>query len=429
MHVAGVVVFDASSSAGGPLTLRELRRLVGARLPRLPKFRERVREGPLGLMRPEWVEEAGLDLDAHLFHHRLGSGGTRSQLSNLCAQIHAELLPRDRPLWEMHLIDGLAAGRQALVVKTHHCMTDGIAGIQVAEALFDQAQPRRKWNNAGLPSLRFARQDGPTLLGLGQALLGLAFTVAGGPIALMGPFNGRVGGERAFAMATLPMDVIRRLKRRLGGSVDDVVLAVVAAGIARQLTHDRYPSMPHALRAMLPVSTRPSAGGSELGNHVTAVFIDLPLDYSDLPSLVRRIATSKSNLRSAHAAAGASMLIDAAGRLPRPLHEAIVRLASSLPAFNLIMSDVPGPDEPLFILGRRILACYPMIPLSPCVGLSVATVSLGGQIGVGIVADPNLVPKPQRLAADIEAAVRAFERSQLPRRSSPRVRPMQRRAA
>jgi hypothetical protein len=124
-----------------------------------------------------------------------------------------------------------------------------------------------------------------------------------------------------------------------------------------------------------------------------------------------------------------SMLIEVAGRLPRPLHEAVVRVASSLTAFNLVVSDVPGPDEPLFLLGRRIFACYPMIPLSASAGLSVAAVSIGGQVGVGIVADPNLVPKPERLALDIEAVVRAFERSQPPQTSSARARPVHRRAA
>ncbi|HEY4914603.1 MAG TPA: wax ester/triacylglycerol synthase family O-acyltransferase [Candidatus Dormibacteraeota bacterium] len=429
MHVAGVVVFDASSSAGGPLTLWDLRRLVKSRLLRLPKFRQCVTPGWLGLLRPRWSEVAALNVNAHLFHHRLGSRGTTPHLADLCASIHEELLPRDRPLWQMHLIDGLGGGRQALIVKTHHCMTDGIAGIQIAEALFDQTLPRRQLKHPGLPPLRFAEHGGPTVIGLAQALLGVAFTAAGGPLALMGPFNGRVGGERAFATATFPIGVIRQLKRRLGGSVDDVLLAVVAAGIARQLTRQRYPDMPHALRAMLPVSTRPSADGSQLGNQVSAVFIDLPLDTSDLPTLVRRIATAKSNLRSAHAAAGMSMLIEAAGLLPSPLHSVVARLASSLPAFNLVVSDVPGPDEPLFILGRRILAAYPMIPLSGSAGLSVAVVSLAGQIGVGIVADPNLVPSPQRLAAEMEAVVRGFERSQLPRASSPRAQGVHRRAA
>lgn len=428
MHVAGVVVFDAPGAGGGPLTLRDLRRVVKTRLHRLPRFHQRVIPGPLGIMRPRWSEVSRLDLDAHLFQHRLGPGGTESQLSELCARIHEELLPSDRPLWQMHLIDGLSGGRQVLVVKTHHCMTDGIAGIQVAEALFDQA-PGRTWKNAGAALLRFADHSGPTAIGLAQALLGVAFTTAGGPLALMGPFNGRVGGERAFAMATFPIEVIRRLKRELGGSVDDVLLAVVAAGIGRQLSRQRYPDPPRALRAMLPVSTRPSAGGSQLGNQVTAVFIDLPLDSSDLPDLVRRIASSKSDLRSAHAAAGMAMLIEAAGRLPLPLHAAIARLASSLSTFNLVMSDVPGPDEPLFIAGRRILACYPMIPLSGSAGLSVAAVSMAGQVGVGIVADPNLVPWPQRLAVEMEAVVSAFGRSETHRASTPHPRTVHRRAA
>jgi diacylglycerol O-acyltransferase / wax synthase len=429
MHVAGLVIFDASASAGGPLTLAELRRLVASRLSRLPRFRDRIAPGRLGLRRSEWTRVAKLDLDAHLFHHRLGGRGTRAELSDLCARIHEEPLPRDRPMWEMHLIDGLAGGRQALMIKTHHCITDGLAGIQVAEALFDQARPGRKWNNASLPSLRFARQGPPSAIGIAQALLGIAFTVAGGPLALPGPFNGRVGAKRAFAMATLPMDVVLRLKQRLGGSVDDVLLAVVAAGLARQLERELYQGAPHAMRAMLPVSTRPSAYGSKLGNQVTAVFVDLPLDTSDLAALVRRIATSKSNLRSAHAAAGMTLLIEAAGRLPRPLHDAVVRLASALPAFNLVLSDVPGPIEPMLILGRRIVATYPMIPLAPAAGLSVAAISSGSLIGVGIVADPDLVPSPHRLATAIEAAIRAFERTQLPRRSSQRALRVHRRAA
>ncbi|HEX9095570.1 MAG TPA: wax ester/triacylglycerol synthase family O-acyltransferase [Candidatus Dormibacteraeota bacterium] len=428
MHVAGVVVFDATAGAGGPLALKDLRRLVAARAARLPKFRRRVSPGWLGLGRPGWVE-ADVDLDAHLFEHRLPAPGSTSQLAGLCAQIHADLLSRDRPLWEMHLIDGLAGERQALVLKTHHAITDGIGGMQVAEVLFDRARPHRRLENGGLPSLRFARPRRPTVTDLAQALVGLAFTVASGPIALSGPFNGSVGGGRAFAMATLPVDVIRRLKRRFGGSVDDVLLAVVAAGLSRRLARERYPRMPHALRAMLPVSTRPSAAGTELGNHVTAVFVDLPLDTSDLGALVRRIATAKSTLRTAHAAAGMSLLIEAAGRLPRALHETVVRFAAALPAANLIFSDLPGPDEPLFLLGHPITACYPMIPLSPALGLSVAAVSWDGKICIGIVADPDLVPQPKRLAAEIEAVVRALEKSQLRRPSSRQSSRPHRRAA
>jgi diacylglycerol O-acyltransferase len=403
MHVAGVVVFDA---AGGLVTAREVRRLIKARLGRLPRFRQRVASRWLGLARPEWVDVGDLDVDTHLLHHRLRSPGGPAQLNELCGRIHEELLPRDRPLWQVHLVDGLSGGRQALIVKTHHAITDGIAGIQIAEVLFDRAGGRR-WTGGGLPLLHFSSPAGASVFGIAQGLLGLAFTVAGGPIASPTLLNRAVGAHRGFAHTTVSMGVIRDLKRRLGGSVDDVLLALVAAGMARDLARIGGANVPHALRAMLPVSTRPTTERAHVGNKVSAVFIDLPLDTTDLAVLVRRIAASKSVLRGAHAAAGMSMLIEAAGRLPHPLHRLAARVASALPVANLVVSDVPGPDAPLFFLGRPILACYPMIPLAASVGLSVAAISLGGQMGIGIVADPHVMPRPQRLAQEIQAVVRS----------------------
>jgi diacylglycerol O-acyltransferase len=426
MHVAGVVIFDASSHAGGPLTMMDLRHHVASRLRRLPRYRQLVRFKPLGLDRPEWTRVSTPRLDDHLFHHELRSPGSRAQLADLCARIHERLLPRDRPLWEMHLIDGLGDGNQALIVKTHHAITDGIAGIEVAEVLFDKAPNV----HAGVrPALRFAEGEKASVLAPLQAALGVAFTAAGGPIASMGPFNGPVGAHRSFGMATLRMDGIRRIKERLGGSVDDVLLAVVAAGLNRYLQQQRYPDEPRTLRAMLPVSTWPSSPRPSLGNHVTAIFVDLPVQAADPAALVSAIAATKSVLRSAHAAAGMSMLIEAAGLLPHPLHEAVVRFAGSLMSSNLVLSDVPGPDEPLFMMGRRIAACYPMIPLPPAVGLSIAAVSIGGVMSVGVVADPDLLPNPQQLANAIERAAKRFERSCAARRPSHPARQRTRRAA
>ena len=237
--------------------------------------------------------------------------------------------------------------------------------------------------------------------------------MAGAPAVLHGPFKGSVGARRAFAMATLRMEVIHRARQQLGGTIDDVVLAVVAAGLRRYLREVKYPGIPRALRAMVPVSTRPPSSRAHLGNHVTAVFIDLPMRSSDLSRLVRKIAVSKSTLRATHAARGMSMLIDGAGLLPNQLHGAVVRLAARLPFANLVLSDVPGPPEDLFLLGRRIVACYPMIPLPPGIGLSIATVSMGGMMSVGVTADPGLIPDPQRIATAIEQVVSTFERSSL----------------
>lgn len=423
MHVAGVVVIEGPK----PITLPELRHLVASRLRRLPKFREVVKFSRLDATRASWALVSRIDLDAHLFHHRLPKPGGRPQLNALCARIHERLLPRDRPLWEMHLVDGLEGGGQAVVIKTHHSITDGIAGIELARVLFDGAAGSKQ--SAWLPPAKFAdgRGGGASLLRGLQSLMGIAFTAAGGPIALQGPFNGSVGANRAFATAMLPMDVIRQTKRRYGGSVDDVVLASVAAGLRSYLDAVRYPEIPTALRAMVPVSTGPTAP-STLGNHVTTVFIDLPMAAVELPEIIRFIATEKLQRRGAHEAAGMSLLIEAAGWLPNPLHEIVVRMVGGSQFANLVLSDVPGPDEPPYLVGNRITACYPMIPLPPGIGLSIATVSMGGVMSVGVVADPGLVPDVSRLARAIERVIPDHLRAIHPRWPTP-VKPHVNRAA
>jgi WS/DGAT/MGAT family acyltransferase len=407
MHIAGVVIFEASTQQGGPLDIGDLHRLMHSRLARLPRFRDRVQFKRFGLTRAEWIPVARVNLAGHLFHHRLRAPGRPWQLAAMCARIHEELLPRDRPLWQMHLIDGLQDHRQALVLKTHHAIADGIGGMQIAECFFEGRPSGQRRPGRGLPALRFARAT-PSANAWLDGLVGMAFTAASGPFALASPFNGRVGGGRVFAMATLSMDQIRGAKQRLGVSVDDVLLAAVAGGLHRYFRRSGLVA-PHAMRAMLPATTRPPSKKPRGGNHVTAVFIDLPLDSGDLSTCARRIAVSKALLKTVHAGLGMSMLIEAAGWLPAPLHEALVRVAADLPVANLVLSDLPGPVEPRFLLGRRIVACYPMLPLPGTIGVSIAAISMGGTMGVGITADSELLPHPHRLATAIEQTINSFE--------------------
>jgi diacylglycerol O-acyltransferase / wax synthase len=401
MHVAGVTIFNGAP----PLTLADLRRLVASRVRRLPRFRQRYVTDPFGLTRGRW-SRVRLDLAAHLFHHTLRAPGGRHELFALCARIHETPLRREQPLWEMHLIDGLADGDQALVVKTHHSITDGLAGVELAEVLFD---PPAGTPRPHLPQTRFATVASPLGFGALQSLLGLAFLAAGGPLTLPGPFNGPVGPHRSFGAASLSMDAVRRAKRRLGGSIDDVIVASVAAGIYRYLVEVRYPQIPHALRTMLPVSTRRATRGVHLGNHVSSIFIDLPMRTDDPTEILPEISHSKATLRGAHAAAGGSLLVETGGMVPAPLHRPLMQLVSALPFAGLVLSDIPGPDTALQLLGHPVKACFPLMPLTGNIGLSIAALSMDGSIGIGVTADPGLVPDPQRLAGAIRRAFASLE--------------------
>lgn len=397
MHVAGVVMLHGRR----PVTMPELKHLASTRLRRLPRFGQRA-VSTLGGMDRLWVPVGRIDYDRHLYHHQLPRPAGESEAFELCARIHEQPLDRDRPLWEIHLVDGLSGGRQLLITKTHHAVADGLAAVEIAEVLFDPApgKPRPQ-----LPSTRFVETRAMSAARLLKGLTGLAFTAAGGLITPGGPFNGPVGPRRAFSAATLRADDISHLKHQSGGSFDDALVATVAAGIATYLRDVSYPVIPRTLRTMLPVSTRASHGGAHFGNHVSAVFIDLPIDSLDLHSLVQRIAASKATLRTTHAAEGAAMLVEAVGVLAVPMHTALLRIMSGLPFANLVLSDVPGPKEALYVLGRRVGACYPMMPLAPRVALSIASVTMGGVVGVGLTVDPDLVPEPHRLARAIEGVL------------------------
>jgi diacylglycerol O-acyltransferase / wax synthase len=402
MHVAGLTLFE---SGRRPVTMQEARRLVASRLRRERRFHECLRTSLMAW--PQWVPSNRIRPSAHFFHHVLMPPGGDAQLRRLCGEIHEAMLDRHVPLWEVHLIDGISGGRQGLLLKTHHAITDGLAGMEIAQLLFDPAPGASR---PELPVMRFGQPDmARAAWSALQGIVGLAFTAAGGPLAVKGPFDGPVSGQRAFGMATLSLPAIKRVKRQLGVRVDDVLAATIASGLRRYLCDIEYTEIPPALRAMLPVSTRGPMRAASPRNDVSAIFVDLPMDTDDMPTLACRIADAKATLRAAHATEGSAMAVQAAGLLPAPVHAALLRAVSGFPFANLVLSDVPGPNQRLYFLGRRIDACYPLMPLAPSIGLSIASVGMGDTIGVGVTADPALVPDAQRIASAIEHAAIAFE--------------------
>jgi WS/DGAT/MGAT family acyltransferase len=399
MHVGGLAVLDPTARPGGPIRPAELRRRLRARLRDLPRLTARLHAEPLRPDRSVWLPAPDFDVGDHVEQWTLAPGSGWPELLRLAGELHGRLLPRDRPLWRMSLIDGLPGGRQALLTETHHAITDGIAGVQVTRTIFDRpahAAPARAGPNG------FFGSDGRTdgLTHALQAAAGAARYLAGGPVAAPGPFNGAVGPRRALATADLGLADAIAIKRRLGGSVDDVVLAAMALALGTYLRRLGQPTEGRRLRTMVPVSTLAGAGG--LGNHVTATFLDLPVGLPPAPCL-QEIAAAKALHRTWHEPLGVRAALDAAGLVPPALASPLTQVLCALPFAHLIVSDVPGPSEPMSLLGAPMVGTYPLMPLTASIGLSVAVVTIGGAMGVGITTDPDLVDGAD-LARSVESA-------------------------
>lgn len=408
MHFAGLSIIDSAGRPHGPIGEAELREAVSRRLRRLPRLWQRPVFPWHGLRHAVW-EDASVDLEWHVRRHVIPAGDPGG-LAALAGLLHAAPLDHTRPLWELHLVDGLPDGRQATLMKIHHSVADGIGGLDVADALFDGRRGGFE------PAPRAGAREVPLWLAVLQLVEGVARFAAGGLTPDLPLFTRAVGPRREFAFATLSAADLRAAKRRLGGTVDDVLLEVVAEGLRRHLAPSAA-SLPAGVRVMVPISTRGLLGGGA-GNHVTAMFFDLPPAQS-AEAFVERVAAVKGLLRQEHVGPALAALVEVSGRLPAPLQGLAVRLATGWPAFNLVVSDIPGPAEPYRLLGARVEAMYPLMPLAPSAGVSIAALNVGGTVGVGVTADPAQLADPGALAGEIEAAGRELGRPRVRRRPAP----------
>ena len=402
MHVAGLTILGPRGGGRGRVTIEELRQLIAARLDQLPSFRYRLRESmPLQLARPVWEVMKHVDLRHQVRHFVLPRPGSDAQLLAFCDKVHSRPLDRRYPLWEEYLIDGLTGGRQALLLKMHHALTDGMAAMELTGVLFDPLPGSHRPHGA---VTGYHSHDSGIRGALGSGL-GLARLIASGPFVRPGPFGRPRHARRTVALATLSLASMRSVQERFGGSLADLLLALVGVAIGRYLAKHPSDWSGSSLRVMLPVSTRPPGAPVTPGTEVTAVFVDVPIDTSSLADCTRRIAASKSELRTYREAGGVGMLVHLAGLLPAPLHAATVRIAGSLPVAHLVVSDIPGPTERLGLRGAPVIACYPLMPVAPFAGGSIAAVSMSGTMGVGLTFDPTVVDNPDQIAVDIEQAL------------------------
>jgi diacylglycerol O-acyltransferase len=431
MHVASCMVFE-----GPPPTHEELVAHVEARLHLVPRYRQRLAFVPLSQGRPVWVDDPHFNSRYHVQHHALPAPGGEEELKQLAGRAFSQQLDRNKPLWELWLVEGLADGRFALLGKTHHALVDGISGVDITTVLFDltpepppTATPEVPWVPRPLPSnaqlladalLERTTVPGEIARGMRASLrrprrvvkkvvedlaaVG-SFTLPGVRGAPPSPLNVRIGPHRRFAWNDADLERVKAIKNALGATVNDVVLATVAGGLGRYLRAHGHPTIDLVLRAMIPVSVRADAERGALGNQLAAIWAGLPVGVTDPLERLELVKHEMAGLKESGQAVGARVLTELTGFAPPTLMAQAARLQAHQRFFNLVVTNVPGPQLPLYVLGRRMLAIYPMVPLAQNQALGIAIMSYDGRISFGLNADFDALPDLELLAGQLSESL------------------------
>jgi diacylglycerol O-acyltransferase / wax synthase len=435
MHVAGVMLF-----AGEPPDYDELVETTERRLDLVPRYRQKLAFVPFGQGRPKWIDDPHLNLRYHIRRTALPPPGGEDQLRALAGRVFSQPLDRDKPLWEMWLVEGLADGpagpRFALLSKTHHALVDGVSGVDIVSVLFDAApeppspvEEPRGWlarpepakaqllveallERATMPgeiarSMR-ALVRGPRLVarGVADSLVGLgAMAWAGLRPPPPSAYNTQIGPHRRFTWVRTNLDDVKAVKNELGGTVNDVVLATVAGALGRHLRRRGDELGDGVLRAMVPVSVRSEAERGALGNRVAAMMAPLPVAEEDPRRRLETISTAMAGIKRSGQAVGAQVLTNLSGFAPPTVMAQASRLISTQRFFNLVVTNVPGPQFPLYLMGRELVDIFPMVPLARGQALGVAIMSYNGRMNYGLVGDYDALADLDELPDDFDAAL------------------------
>jgi diacylglycerol O-acyltransferase / wax synthase len=441
MHIGAVTIFE-----GPPPPFVEVAEHIRSRLHLVPRYRQRLAYPPFESGRPLWIDDASFNIEYHVRHSALPAPGTEQQLHRLAARIASQQLDRSKPLWECWFVEGLEDGRFALIFKTHHALVDGVSGVDLATVLFDLSpvpQPQPELD----PWQPHPEPTGAELLAAGAAgfakttfnVLERALTAATNPAAAVDalreaaegigevvwaglnpapetPLNVEIGPHRRYAVVRNRLDDFRYVKSVLGGTVNDVVLAVVAGAIARWLRSRGVRTEGLELRALVPVSIRPKDQGRALGNQLVLMRGPLPVYIRDPVARLRFVKQQMDGLKESKQAVGARVLADVQQMAPPTILAQASRLQFSTRIFNLIVTNVPGPQFPIYMLGREMLTFFPIAFLPKGHALAIAIMSYNGAIDFGLLGDYDALPDVETIAdgiedglAQLKAAARAKE--------------------
>ncbi|HKF79273.1 MAG TPA: wax ester/triacylglycerol synthase family O-acyltransferase [Thermoleophilaceae bacterium] len=417
MHVGALVIFE-----GPPPSREDFCEHIESRLPLVPRYRQKLTFPRLEMGRPFWVDDPRFNLDYHVRHTALPSPGSLEQLRGLVGRIFSQRLDRSKPLWEVWLVQGLQDGRFALISKTHHSLVDGISGVDISTVLFDlspvpaEAPEPVDWTPESEPSqVRLVAEGVKGVLRTPQDVAGRALgalqhprRTAGelleaaeglGEVAWAGlnpapdvPLNVPIGPHRRVWWLQRPLEEFKEIKNALGGSVNDVVLAVVAGALGRWLRVRGVRTEGLELRALVPVSIRAEEEHGTLGNRIAAMRAPLPVYARDPVERLRIVSEAMRGLKESKQALGAEVISGLERFAPPTLLAMASRVNFSTRLFNLIVTNVPGPQFPLYLLGREMQELVPIAFLPENHALAVAVMSYNGKVDFGLLADYDAMP-------------------------------------
>ena len=438
MHVASVMIFEGQAP-----TPQELVDHVESRLHLVPRYRQRLAYVPLDQGRPVWTDDPHFNPHYHIRHTALPRPGDEAALKRLAGRLFSQRLDRSKPLWEIWLVERMAGRRFALIAKTHHALVDGISGVDITTVLFDTApeptatvQPPEPWTPRPLPGAakllgealleratapaeiargarRMVRAPRRAVEQLRDSLASLGATTLAGinAPAPPSPLNVDIGPHRRYTWVDVDLALFKAIKDSLGGTLNDVVLAAVSLALGRWLRAHGQETEGLVLKAMVPVSVRADTERGALGNRVAAMWAPLPVGVEDPAECLAQIGAAMEEIKHSGQAVGAQTLTNLAGFAPPTILSQAARLQARQRYFNLVVTNVPGPQFPLYLLGRRLRSLYPVVPLARRQALGIAVMSYNGHLGFGLLADYDALGDLDAIALDLEHAIRRLARA------------------
>jgi diacylglycerol O-acyltransferase len=432
MHIASIAMFEGPAPA-----YEEVVRMIRGKLPLIPRYRQVVRFVPFDLGRPVWVDDPHFNIEYHVRHTALPPPGGDDELRRLVGRVMSQQLDRAKPLWESWIVEGLEDGQWAILSKTHHCMVDGVSGTDLLSVVFDRTpEPSPPvpdvWTAGDQPTewelavnalndlarspyeqvrairarLRAPRQATGQLGEVGRGLASWIGVVRPTPVSTL---NGGIGPHRRYDWAETTLEDVKTVRRALGGTVNDVVLAVITRGF-RDLLLSRGESVDRVVRSLVPVSVRvkgqsgPAVGDGTYDNKVSGMIAELPVGIEDPVARLHAIREQMQGLKDSRQAVAGEALTSLSGFAPPMLLALGTRVFARMPQRNVntVTTNVPGPQQPLYVAGRRMLKAYPYVPLASRVRVGVAIFSYSGLFTYGVTGDYDT-------AADIGVLCRGIE--------------------